>query len=156
MKCSAVSRKHLEVKYLARYTFYTISLWPLLLEVVRERINIDLANNDGLDFIQAAKNRRTDPNSELVDHEKIAKVKARGIAYTITALGRLVETGVIKEAVRNKILINRFETALWIERTGRKAEWKARADNSHSKRVSLLCADIRRRLSSRDPFADVN
>ncbi len=61
----------------------TVSLWPLLLEIVRERINIDLANSDGLDLIQKAKDRRADLSSELVDHESNAKAKARGIANTI-------------------------------------------------------------------------
>ncbi len=61
----------------------TIQLWPLLLEIVRERINIDLANTDGMDLIQAAKDRRAELNSELVDHEKNAKVRAKGIANTI-------------------------------------------------------------------------
>ncbi len=61
----------------------TIQLWPLLLEIVRERINIDLANTDGIDLIQAAKDRRAELNSELVDHEKNAKVRAKGIGSTI-------------------------------------------------------------------------
>lgn len=61
----------------------TIQLWPLLLEIVRERINIDLANTDGMDLIQAAKDRRAELNSELVDHEKNAKVRAKGISNTI-------------------------------------------------------------------------
>ena len=63
----------------------TIQLWPLLLEIVRERINIDLANTDGMALIQAAKVRRAELNSELVAHEKNAKVRAKGIANTIRA-----------------------------------------------------------------------
>ncbi len=46
----------------------------------------------------------------------------------IATLGRLIETGFVKEVARNRNLINRFETAQWIERSGRKAEWTVREE----------------------------
>ncbi len=48
------------------------------------------------------------------------------ISLEIASLGRLIETGSIKEVMRNKVLIKRFETAMWIERSNRKSEWSLR------------------------------
>lgn len=45
-------------------------------------------------------------------------------ALEIASLGRLVETGLIKRVGRNDQLLRRFETARWIEPTGRKDEWR--------------------------------
>lgn len=44
-------------------------------------------------------------------------------ALEIASLGRLVETGLIRLADRNDHLLRRFETARWVEPTGRKGEW---------------------------------
>ncbi len=44
----------------------------------------------------------------------------------IASLGRLIETGKVKEAARNKALISRFDNAMWIERSSRKSEWVVR------------------------------
>lgn len=46
------------------------------------------------------------------------------ISLEIATLGRLIETGLVKESGRNKRLLERLETALWIERSGRKMEWR--------------------------------
>lgn len=51
-------------------------------------------------------------------------------ALEIASLGRLVETGLIKLVGRNDQLLRRFETARWIEPTGRKNEWQARSNAS--------------------------
>lgn len=48
------------------------------------------------------------------------------IALEIASLGRLIETGSIREVKRNKVLIKRFETAMWLERSNRKSEWVLR------------------------------
>lgn len=61
----------------------TIELWPILRQILRERISIDLADSDGLDLIQAARDRRAELDSELADHEKAAKANARNIGLTI-------------------------------------------------------------------------
>jgi hypothetical protein len=47
-------------------------------------------------------------------------------ALEIASIGRLVETGLIKLVGRNDTLLRRFETARWIEPTGRKSEWRVR------------------------------
>lgn len=67
----------------ARDRVTTVSLWPVLTDLVRERINIDLADSDGMDLIQAAQDRRADLGDELQRHEQNARVKARSIANTI-------------------------------------------------------------------------
>jgi len=46
----------------------------------------------------------------------------------ITVLGRLVEKGVVRNGVRNRHLIERFETARWIMPGTRKDEWVIRAE----------------------------
>jgi len=44
----------------------------------------------------------------------------------VASLGRLVETGLIKLVGRNDLLIRRWETARWLEPSGRKNEWRLR------------------------------
>lgn len=46
----------------------------------------------------------------------------------IVTLGRLIENGFVKEVARNRHLVERFETAQWIERSGRKGEWTVREE----------------------------
>jgi len=48
-------------------------------------------------------------------------------ALEIASLGRLVETGLIRLAGRNDLLLRRFETARWVEPTGRKGEWRVQS-----------------------------
>lgn len=48
-------------------------------------------------------------------------------ALEIASLGRLAETGLIRLAGRNDHLLRRFETARWIEPTGRKGEWRVQS-----------------------------
>jgi|GEM_PF-3521173 len=67
----------------ARDRVTTASLWPVLTDLVRERINIDLADSDGMDLIQDAQDRRAELGDELERHEQNARVKARSIANTI-------------------------------------------------------------------------
>lgn len=55
-------------------------------------------------------------------------------AVEIASLGRLIETGLIRQSARNSHLIRRFETARWIEPSGRKNEWRVR----HGKRDALI------------------
>lgn len=59
----------------------------------------------------------------------------------IATLGRLMETGYVKEVARNRRLINRFETAQWIERSGRKAEWMVRENSKTAleQRLKEVC-----------------
>ncbi len=46
----------------------------------------------------------------------------------VASLGRLLEAGLIKLVGRNDMLLRRWETARWIEPTGRKDEWCVRSD----------------------------
>ncbi|MDZ4201925.1 MAG: DUF2220 family protein [Gallionella sp.] len=58
-------------------------------------------------------------------------------ALEIASLGRLVETGLIKLVGRNDQLLRRFETARWIEPTGRKNEWRVRSSSIASLEARL-------------------
>ncbi len=58
-------------------------------------------------------------------------------ALEIASLGRLVETGLIKQVGRNQQLLHRFETARWIEPTGRKSEWRVRNGTARSLEARL-------------------
>lgn len=58
-------------------------------------------------------------------------------ALEIASLGRLVETGLIKLVGRNNQLLRRFETARWIEPTGRKSEWRVRNGTAPSLEARL-------------------
>lgn len=49
----------------------------------------------------------------------------------IASIGRLLEAGLIRLVERNNTLLRRFETARWIELTGRKNEWRTRSDATH-------------------------
>lgn len=58
-------------------------------------------------------------------------------ALEIASLGRLVETSLIKLVGRNDQLLRRFETARWIEPTGRKNEWRTRSSATASLEARL-------------------
>lgn len=49
-------------------------------------------------------------------------------ALEVASLGRLLECGGIKLAARNGHLVTRWQTARWIEPSGRMGEWRARAE----------------------------
>ncbi len=58
-------------------------------------------------------------------------------ALEIASLGRLLKSGLIRLVGRNRHLLHRFETARWIEPTGRKNEWRARSGATSSLEARL-------------------
>lgn len=64
-------------------------------------------------------------------------------AVEIVVLGRLLETGVARTSARSDALIRRYETARWIDQSGRKNEWKVRVDaiDLLGQRLHALCSD---------------
>lgn len=77
----------------------------------------------------------------------------------ISALGRLVEKGVVRSGVKNKYLVERFETARWIMPGSRKNEWVIRAEARETVvgRLNKLLPDWPEHFSflrsiGRDPF----
>lgn len=77
----------------------------------------------------------------------------------IASLGRLLETGLIKLAGRNDMLLRRWDTARWIEPTGRKGEWRVRSHAAPNleKRLAEILPGWREdfqflRSIKRDPF----
>lgn len=63
----------------------TLSLWPILMGIVRERVSINRAEVDGEDMIQAMKEHRAALNSELMGHENEVRIKARNLYQTISS-----------------------------------------------------------------------
>jgi len=56
-----------------------IRLWPMLLEVLRDRIVADLADTDGVDLLSKMKDRRNELDSTLRLQENEVKIKARSL-----------------------------------------------------------------------------
>jgi len=58
-------------------------------------------------------------------------------------LARLVETGAARESKRNLPLLRRYETALWLERSTRKAVWTVREGcrKALARRLTEICPD---------------
>lgn len=80
-------------------------------------------------------------------------------ALEIASLGRLLENGAIKLVARNGQLITRWRTARWIEPSGRKDEWRTRAEalSQIEERMSMLTPAWREdfaflRSMALDPF----
>lgn len=63
----------------------TLRLWPVLMEIVRERVSIDRAEIDGEDLIQAMKEHRATLGSKLVTHENEVRITARNLHATISS-----------------------------------------------------------------------
>lgn len=63
----------------------TIRLWPLMMDIVKERIDSDLADMDGNDLMQAMQERRADLDTKLVTQENDVKIKARNIYVSLSA-----------------------------------------------------------------------
>lgn len=63
----------------------TLRLWPVLMEIVRERVSIDRAEIDGEDLIQAMKEHRATLGSKLVSHENEVRISARNLHATISS-----------------------------------------------------------------------
>lgn len=63
----------------------TLRIWPILMDIVRERIDTELADLDGIDLIQTMQNRRANLDGELVKQETEVKIKARNIHLAITS-----------------------------------------------------------------------
>lgn len=61
----------------------TLTLWPILMEIVRERVSIDRAEINGEDLIQAMKEHRATLGSKLVGHENDMRIRARSLHQTI-------------------------------------------------------------------------
>lgn len=53
-------------------------------------------------------------------------------ALEISLLGRLLKIGLLKVAARSEVFVRRWETARWIEPTGRKGEWRIRDGMSYA------------------------
>lgn len=77
----------------------------------------------------------------------------------VASLGRLLEAGLIKLVGRNDMLLRRWETARWIEPTGRKDEWRVRSDAAPNleKRLAEISPGWREdfqflRSIKRDPY----
>lgn len=64
----------------------TLKLWPVLMEIVRERVSIDRAEVDGEDMIQVMKEHRATLDSQLILHENEVRIRARNIFQTIGTL----------------------------------------------------------------------
>jgi chromosome condensin MukBEF ATPase and DNA-binding subunit MukB len=63
----------------------TLRLWPVLMEIVRERVSIDRAEIDGEDLILAMKEHRATLGSKLVTHENEVRISARNLHATISS-----------------------------------------------------------------------
>lgn len=63
----------------------TLRIWPVLMDVVRERIDSDLADMDGNTLIQKMQKRRANLGGELVKQENEVKIKARNISVAINS-----------------------------------------------------------------------
>lgn len=63
----------------------TLRLWPVLMEIVRERVSIDRAEIDGEDLILAMKQHRATLGSKLVAHENEVRISARNLHATISS-----------------------------------------------------------------------
>ncbi len=61
----------------------TLRLWPVLMEIVRERVSIDCAEIDGADLIQTMKEHRATLGSKLVTHQNEVRISARNLHATI-------------------------------------------------------------------------
>lgn len=55
----------------------------------------------------------------------------------ISALGRLIEKGVVRSGVKNKYLVERFETARWVMPGSRENEWAIRSEARETVAVRL-------------------
>jgi chromosome condensin MukBEF ATPase and DNA-binding subunit MukB len=79
----------------------TIKLWPMLMEIVRERVSIDCAELDGEDLIREMQSQRLKLDGELVQHEAEVRIQARHIFQAINSdvvskqrkIGRLSRLG---------------------------------------------------------------
>lgn len=60
-----------------------IRLWPMLLEILRDRVVLDLADMDGTDLLGAMQTRRNDLNQKLSLQENEVKIQARSINSAI-------------------------------------------------------------------------
>ena len=60
-----------------------IHLWPMLLEVLRDRVVLDLADMDGTDLLGAMRTRRNDLDQKLGLQENEVKIQARSINSAI-------------------------------------------------------------------------
>lgn len=60
-----------------------IRLWPMLLEVLRDRVVLDLADMDGTDLLGAMRTRRNDLDQKLGLQENEVKIQARSINSAI-------------------------------------------------------------------------
>lgn len=67
----------------------TLSIWPILMEIVRERVSIDRAEVDGDDMIEAMKRRRAELGGKLVGHENDVRIRARNLHQTVGAQAAL-------------------------------------------------------------------
>lgn len=63
----------------------TLSIWPVLMGIVRERVSIDRAEMDSADMITAMKEHRADLGSKLIGHENEVRIKARNLHQTISS-----------------------------------------------------------------------
>ncbi len=63
----------------------TLSLWPILMGIVRERVSIDRAEVDGEDMIQVMKEHRATLGSKLIGHENEVRIKARNLHQTVSS-----------------------------------------------------------------------
>ena len=63
----------------------TLRLWPVLMEIVRERVSIDRAEMDGEDLITSMKDHRATLGSKLVTHENEVRISARNLHATISS-----------------------------------------------------------------------
>lgn len=63
----------------------TLSLWPILMGIVRERVSIDRAEVDGEDMIQVMKEHRATLGSKLIGHESEVRIKARNLHQTVSS-----------------------------------------------------------------------
>lgn len=65
--------------------YSTLRIWPVLMEVVRERFSADLADMDGNTLIQSMQKRRANLDGNLVKQENEIKIRARNILAAITS-----------------------------------------------------------------------
>lgn len=63
----------------------TLRLWPVLMEIVRERVSIDRAEIDGEDLIQSMKEHRATLGSKLIAHQNEVRISARNLHATISS-----------------------------------------------------------------------
>lgn len=64
-------------------TITCIRLWPMLLEILRDRIALDLADMDGTDLLDEMQTRRNDLNEKLGLQEGEVKIQAKSINSAI-------------------------------------------------------------------------